>query len=463
MRAIAEIAALANERAENIGARRLHTVMERLLDEVSFDAPDKGGAKLCIDAELRARAARGARAGRGPRRGTSCGRRSVSRPTPRILVVDDERFFREVIREALAGAGLDVDLAASGPAGARAPRRAPGFGVVVLDLQLPDLHGLEVLRRAARAPARAARDHPLRAHRAGSTCSRRSASAPATTSRSRCTKRSWCSPCGARSPRYDLARRLARPARAARAARGSARRAGRPGGGHAPAVAAGPARAGGALGRRRARRREDLAAAARRRPGRAARGRGARPRDPARRARPDATSAGAWPASRSRARSRSWSPTSGADGRFPDRCARARLRLELLRGGAAPLRLPARSACSAPPTAQDGPMDDDDLALLRILARQVARLLDQPEVDADVAETETLVEEPEALAELRRRPRSRCCRAETRAAPRWCARSARRSPPRWSRRASCRRRSGRSAVALARGARLAVPRGGATR
>jgi ATP-dependent HslUV protease ATP-binding subunit HslU len=50
VRALAEIAALANERAENIGARRLHTVMERLLDEVSFDAPDRGGAKLRIDA-----------------------------------------------------------------------------------------------------------------------------------------------------------------------------------------------------------------------------------------------------------------------------------------------------------------------------------------------------------------------------------------------------------------------------
>ena len=49
VRAIAEIAALANERAENIGARRLHTVMERLLDEVSFDAPDRGGAKVRVD------------------------------------------------------------------------------------------------------------------------------------------------------------------------------------------------------------------------------------------------------------------------------------------------------------------------------------------------------------------------------------------------------------------------------
>ncbi|MGH8058576.1 MAG: ATP-dependent protease ATPase subunit HslU [Candidatus Entotheonellia bacterium] len=48
---IASIAVLVNERTENIGARRLHTVMERLLDEVSFDAPDLGGQRLVIDAE----------------------------------------------------------------------------------------------------------------------------------------------------------------------------------------------------------------------------------------------------------------------------------------------------------------------------------------------------------------------------------------------------------------------------
>jgi hypothetical protein len=40
---IAEFATTVNERTENIGARRLHTVMERLLDEVSFDAPADGG------------------------------------------------------------------------------------------------------------------------------------------------------------------------------------------------------------------------------------------------------------------------------------------------------------------------------------------------------------------------------------------------------------------------------------
>ena len=40
-----------NERTENIGARRLHTVMERLLEEASFDATDGGDAKLLVDAE----------------------------------------------------------------------------------------------------------------------------------------------------------------------------------------------------------------------------------------------------------------------------------------------------------------------------------------------------------------------------------------------------------------------------
>jgi ATP-dependent HslUV protease ATP-binding subunit HslU len=49
VRTIAEIAAQVNARTEDIGARRLHTVMERLLDEISFDAPDLGGKRLVID------------------------------------------------------------------------------------------------------------------------------------------------------------------------------------------------------------------------------------------------------------------------------------------------------------------------------------------------------------------------------------------------------------------------------
>jgi ATP-dependent HslUV protease ATP-binding subunit HslU len=47
---VARIAAEVNERMENIGARRLHTVMERLLDAVSFDAPDLRGQRIVIDA-----------------------------------------------------------------------------------------------------------------------------------------------------------------------------------------------------------------------------------------------------------------------------------------------------------------------------------------------------------------------------------------------------------------------------
>jgi len=51
VRRIAEIAYSVNEKTENIGARRLHTVMERLLESVSFDAAEKGGSAIEIDAE----------------------------------------------------------------------------------------------------------------------------------------------------------------------------------------------------------------------------------------------------------------------------------------------------------------------------------------------------------------------------------------------------------------------------
>ena len=48
---ISRIAAEVNERMENIGARRLHTVMERLLDEISFNAPEMQGKEIVIDAQ----------------------------------------------------------------------------------------------------------------------------------------------------------------------------------------------------------------------------------------------------------------------------------------------------------------------------------------------------------------------------------------------------------------------------
>ena len=48
---IAHYASLVNERTENIGARRLHTILEKLLDEVSFNAPDITGQTITITRE----------------------------------------------------------------------------------------------------------------------------------------------------------------------------------------------------------------------------------------------------------------------------------------------------------------------------------------------------------------------------------------------------------------------------
>jgi ATP-dependent HslUV protease ATP-binding subunit HslU len=50
--ALADIAQEVNERVENIGARRLHTVLERVLDEISFSATDRPGETLVIDADF---------------------------------------------------------------------------------------------------------------------------------------------------------------------------------------------------------------------------------------------------------------------------------------------------------------------------------------------------------------------------------------------------------------------------
>ena len=47
--AIANIASEVNTTVENIGARRLHTIIERILDEISFTATDRSGEKIIID------------------------------------------------------------------------------------------------------------------------------------------------------------------------------------------------------------------------------------------------------------------------------------------------------------------------------------------------------------------------------------------------------------------------------
>ena len=48
---IANIATEVNSSVENIGARRLHTIIERVLDEISFTATDKSGEKIVVDTD----------------------------------------------------------------------------------------------------------------------------------------------------------------------------------------------------------------------------------------------------------------------------------------------------------------------------------------------------------------------------------------------------------------------------
>jgi ATP-dependent protease HslVU (ClpYQ) ATPase subunit len=62
--ALAGIAADINSSVENIGARRLHTVLERVLDEINFTATDRGGETVSVDA-VRRKACR--RSGQEPR------------------------------------------------------------------------------------------------------------------------------------------------------------------------------------------------------------------------------------------------------------------------------------------------------------------------------------------------------------------------------------------------------------
>ncbi len=52
IRAIAKISQMANQKSEDIGARRLHTVIERVLEEISFDADEHSGERIVVDKEL---------------------------------------------------------------------------------------------------------------------------------------------------------------------------------------------------------------------------------------------------------------------------------------------------------------------------------------------------------------------------------------------------------------------------
>jgi ATP-dependent HslUV protease ATP-binding subunit HslU len=52
IREIADFAAEVNSRTENIGARRLHTILEKVLEDTSFNAPDMARGKVVVDAEF---------------------------------------------------------------------------------------------------------------------------------------------------------------------------------------------------------------------------------------------------------------------------------------------------------------------------------------------------------------------------------------------------------------------------
>ena len=72
--------------------------------------------------------------------------------SPRILIVDDHAGFRSIAREMLETEGFDVVGEAPDGASGLAAARALGPDVVLLDVQLPDMSGLEVASLLARGP-----------------------------------------------------------------------------------------------------------------------------------------------------------------------------------------------------------------------------------------------------------------------------------------------------------------------
>ncbi|HIC77592.1 MAG TPA: HslU--HslV peptidase ATPase subunit, partial [Sulfurovum sp.] len=52
LRAIAKYSSVANEKTEDIGARRLHTIMERIVEDISFNADEFAGQKVLVDKAL---------------------------------------------------------------------------------------------------------------------------------------------------------------------------------------------------------------------------------------------------------------------------------------------------------------------------------------------------------------------------------------------------------------------------
>ncbi len=73
---------------------------------------------------------------------------------PRVLLIEDEPGLALTLGDRLRGAGFALEATASGVEGLARARAAPGYDVVLLDLMLPDLDGLEVCRALRRARVR---------------------------------------------------------------------------------------------------------------------------------------------------------------------------------------------------------------------------------------------------------------------------------------------------------------------
>jgi len=81
-----------------------------------------------------------------PRSTTRSQEYALTKPRSRVLLVDDERGIRVALRRVLAQGGLDVVTAASGEEAIQAIEDEPRFDVVLTDIKMPGMDGLELMR-----------------------------------------------------------------------------------------------------------------------------------------------------------------------------------------------------------------------------------------------------------------------------------------------------------------------------
>ena len=156
VRRIAEVAFQVNERTENIGARRLHTVLERLLEALSYEAADRNGLQRHRRREVRRRAPRRAGEGRRPDPLHPVGRASTrlfSMPHPTSIKARTRSRLLEVIVRRRLALRAAVRIPARLLAVGRSARPRPGSG----DVAAGQARSRRARRRAGRQLCRAPR------------------------------------------------------------------------------------------------------------------------------------------------------------------------------------------------------------------------------------------------------------------------------------------------------------------